>query len=95
MTDRVESVALLYGCDAFAELASIFKVNPRPAGVFRQTRPAGGGALNAPPPCLSPEVTGGAGWGRRRSKALSKTILSNTENFLKKVTCQVKVRSKA
>ena len=46
------------------------KLNPRPAGVFRRTRPAGGrgggGRFCPPPPCLTPELIGAGGRGGDR-----------------------------
>ena len=45
-------------------------LNPRPAGVFGRTRPAGGGADSAPPPCLTRERVAVARWARRQTKAL-------------------------
>ena len=68
-------------------------VNPRPAGVFSRTRPAGGGGIFCPP-CLTPELIGAARRARRRSKALNEKIPMHFKNFLKGVTCKVKVRSK-
>ena len=48
------------------------RFNPRPAGVFSRTRPAGGGRFC--PPCLTPELIGAARRARRRSKALNEKI---------------------
>ena len=47
--------------------------NPRPAGEFSRTRPAGGGGQILPP-CLTPELIGAARRARRRSKALNEKI---------------------
>ena len=52
-------------------LGRLRSVNPRPAGVFSRTRPAGGHIL---PPCLTPELIGAARRARRRSKALNEKI---------------------
>ena len=60
--------------------------NPRPAGVFSRTRPAGGGADSAPPPCLTPELIGAARRARRRSKALNEKIPMHFKNFLNPIS---------
>ena len=57
------------------------RVNPRPAGVFSRTRPAGGGGRFCPP-CLTPELIGAARRARRRSKALNEKILMHIKKFI-------------
>ena len=58
------------------------EVNPRPAGVFSRTRPAGGGGGQILPPCLTPELIGAARRARRRSKALNEKIPMHIKNCL-------------
>ena len=55
-------------------------INPRPAGVFGRTRPAGGGQI-LPPPCLTPERMVVERREKRQTKALNKKNLKNTKNF--------------
>ena len=57
-------------------------INPRPAGVFSRTRPAGGGGGQILPPCLTPELIGAARRARRRSKALNEKISVRIKKFL-------------
>ena len=54
-------------------------INPRPAGVFGRTRPAGGGADSAP--YLTPERMVVERREKRQTKALNNTYLQNTKNF--------------
>ena len=56
-------------------------INPRPAGVFSRTRPAGGGGQILPPPCLTPELIDAARRARRRSKALNEKIPMHIKIF--------------
>ena len=56
-------------------------LNPRPAGVFSRTRPAGGGGGQILPPCLTPELIGAATRARRRSKALNEKIPMHIKKF--------------
>ena len=63
-----------------------------PLGYSAERAPLGGQIL--PPPCLTPELIGAARRARRRSKALNEKIPMHIKNFLLKVTCKVKVRSK-
>ena len=58
-----------------------YYLNPRPAGVFSRTRPAGGGGQILPP-CLTPELIGAARRARRRSKALNEKIPMHIKNFI-------------
>ena len=64
--------------------------NPRGAGVSSRTQVAGGGIT----PCLTRERINVARWGRRRSKALNKTLLKGLLKNLRKVRGQVKLSSK-
>ena len=57
----------------------LFTFNPRPAGVFGRTRPAGGGQILLP--CLTPERMVVERREKRQTKALNKTNLKNTKNF--------------
>ena len=57
----------------------LFDINPRPAGVFSRTRPAGGHIL---PPCLTPELIGAVRLARRRSKAPNEKIPMHIKIFL-------------
>ena len=69
-------------CLLFADELKLFhEINPRPAGVFSRTRPAGGGGRFCPP-CLTPELIGAARRARRRSKALNEKIPVRIKNFL-------------
>ena len=52
--------------------------NPRPAGVFGRTRPAGGGDSA---PCLTPERMVLERREKRQTKALNKTNFKNTKKF--------------
>ena len=55
-------------------------LNPRPAGVFSRTRPAGGGLI-LPPPCLTSERRVVERRGKRQTKGLNETDLKSTKNF--------------
>ena len=57
------------------------RLNPRPAGVFGRTRPAGGGGADSAPPCLTPERMVVERREKRQTKALNKTNLQNTKKF--------------
>ena len=67
-------------------------INPRPAGVFGRTRPAGGGQIL--PPCLTPERMVVERREKRQTNALNKQILRTPKILLKEVRGQVRVRSK-
>ena len=71
---------------------SYLYVNPRPAGIFGRTRPAGGGGRFC---SLSNFPTNGRRkTEKRQTKALNKTNLRKIKNLLKEVRGQVRVRSK-
>ena len=55
-------------------------INPRQAGVFGRTRPAGGGEQILSP-CLIPERMVVERREKRQTKALNKTNLRNANNF--------------
>ena len=65
-----------------------------PLGYSAERAPLGGGGARFCPPCLTPELIGAARQATRRSKALNEKIPMHFKNFLKEVTCKVKVRSK-
>ena len=71
------------------------KLTRAPLGYSAERAPlGGGGGADSAPPCLTPELIGAARRARRRSKALNEKIPMHFKNFLKEVTCKVKVRSK-
>ena len=51
-------------------------LNPRPAGVFGRTCPAGEADFEPPPPCVSQERVIVARWARRQTKVLDEYFLS-------------------
>ena len=65
-----------------------------PLGYSAERAPLGGGGGRFCPPCLTSELIGAARRARRRSKALNEKVPMHFKNFLKEVTCKVKVQVK-
>ena len=78
-----------YCCVAVTKFC--FVLTRAPMGYSAERAPLGGIFC---PPCPTPELIGAARRARRRSKALNEKIPMHIKNFLKEVTCKVKVRSK-
>ena len=62
----------------FDVMRMLVNLNPRPAGVFSRTRPAGGGRFC--PPLSNSRTDGRRKKEKRQTKALNKTNLRNTNN---------------
>ena len=62
-----------------------YVTNPRPAGVFGRTSPAGGGEILPPPhpSCLTRKREAVGRRARRQSKAIAEYVLSNLKIVLK------------
>ena len=71
--DQMLNVSELRSCQRHCNL--------RPAGVFGQTRPAGGGGWIPPPPLPDQERVAVARWARRQTETLDEYFLSKFLKF--------------